>query len=284
MNGAGPGAPEPGDSRGVMTGGTTGSHALGSSNERHEVHGATHGRGSGTTSGSAGPAHQHHPPQHRKDIEPELEASFASIVTSRSENVNGNAGQPIAHQQSTSTTPSSENQQERAHERSEGTVTTAQNRSPSTITSESLLHLEDRPATEEELREMEEDRALLEEMIIEKNNLEEVLREIEETRREAQRLGITLPPFTPRRADTVPPCDELLLRTGAHRVDLDGPFEVQEPSLTPRRIASSAPSRSSAPRRPRITRETTQTGRQATRRPRGGQTLPAATTRAYRVW
>ena len=34
MNGAGPGAPEPGDSRGVMTGGTTGSHALGSSIER----------------------------------------------------------------------------------------------------------------------------------------------------------------------------------------------------------------------------------------------------------
>ena len=41
MNGAGPSAPEPGDSRGVTTGGTTGSHALGSSIERHEVHGAT---------------------------------------------------------------------------------------------------------------------------------------------------------------------------------------------------------------------------------------------------
>ena len=42
MNGAGPGAPEPGDSRGVTTGGTTGSRALGSDIERHGVHGATH--------------------------------------------------------------------------------------------------------------------------------------------------------------------------------------------------------------------------------------------------
>ena len=41
MNGAGPSAPEPGDSRGVMTGGTMGSRALGSDIERHEVHGAT---------------------------------------------------------------------------------------------------------------------------------------------------------------------------------------------------------------------------------------------------
>ena len=41
MNGAGPCAPEPGDSRGVTTGGTTGSRALGSDIERHEVHGAT---------------------------------------------------------------------------------------------------------------------------------------------------------------------------------------------------------------------------------------------------
>ena len=61
MNGAGPSAPEPGDSRGVTTGGTMGSRALGSDIERHEVHGATHGCGSGTTSGPADPAHQHHP-------------------------------------------------------------------------------------------------------------------------------------------------------------------------------------------------------------------------------
>ena len=48
MNGAGPSAPEPGDSRVVTTGGTMGSRALGSNIERHEVHGATHGCGSGT--------------------------------------------------------------------------------------------------------------------------------------------------------------------------------------------------------------------------------------------
>ena len=42
MNGAGPSAPEPGDSRVVTTGGTMGSRALGSDIERHEVHGATH--------------------------------------------------------------------------------------------------------------------------------------------------------------------------------------------------------------------------------------------------
>jgi len=60
MNGAGPSAPEPGDSRGVTTGGTMGSRALGSDIERHEVHGATHGCGSATTPGPASPAQQHH--------------------------------------------------------------------------------------------------------------------------------------------------------------------------------------------------------------------------------
>ena len=45
MNGAGPSAPEPGDSRVVTTGGTMGSRALGSDIERHEVHGATQGVG-----------------------------------------------------------------------------------------------------------------------------------------------------------------------------------------------------------------------------------------------
>ena len=41
MNGIGPRAPEPGDSRVVTTGGPRATRMLGPDTERHEVHGAT---------------------------------------------------------------------------------------------------------------------------------------------------------------------------------------------------------------------------------------------------
>ena len=103
---------------------------LGSDIERHEVHGATHGCGSGTTSGPADPAHQHHPLHHHDVHGPVPIANAVHHTAPRRESVHGgvatsvNRHQPITKQ----TSSASWQKQELMHD--QGSTTSPWNSAP----------------------------------------------------------------------------------------------------------------------------------------------------------